>query len=268
MSGAGDGGSWQVASGPRKNGGLPFVGLNDGLAGLSLDPPQAQAAPNTRPESRQWARLELLGGRKLLLDDLHHVIDDLAAATPPRHPPRNAKDRERFEQLPDKGGHQRIEATLQSRPHLGELTAGEHRPRLGQLDRRLRRPDERNDWALGVWRGIGVCLRSEHGIAGMQYEVPAQELLAIAPAELEIVLAELLVEEAAKRIEGAAGKRGLLAVYLPVTLGRDEIAAVHIGVGCGDQVGCLEPGLVDERRQQRAADEAHAEIAGLGELIE
>jgi hypothetical protein len=50
----------------------------------------------------------------------------------------------------------------------------------------------------------------------MQREMRAQEPLAIAPAELEIVFAKLLVEEAAERVERAAGERRRLAAFTRV----------------------------------------------------
>ena len=75
----------------------------------------------------------------------------------------------------------------------------------------------------------------------MQAEVISQEFLAIAPAELEIVLAKLLIEEPAERIEQTAGEIGLGGLVGRGGLRlsarrRDEMAAIDLGISGGNKV--------------------------------
>ena len=153
---------------------------------------------------------------------------------------------------------------LKCAAYLAELLAWQRRPRREILDEYGGGANQRYDRPLGVRRCVRICLGPEYGIAGMQSEMRAQKPLAIAPAELEIVLAKLLVEEAAERVERAAGERRRAAV----PLGRNQIAAVNGGIRGSDEIGGLEARLIDERRNEGLADEAHAEVAGLAELVE
>src|SRR5262245_18817934 len=153
---------------------------------------------------------------------------------------------------------------LKGSPKIGKRLLVNRGPRwLFDLDRSG--SDQGNDREPCIVRAACTRWSPEYRIVRVQTEVIFQEFLAIAPAELEIVFTELLVEETAEGVKQAAGEIGVRNLARRDRLRllarrRNEKAAIDLGISGGNEIGRFGPRLIDKYWNELTGNEEQGEV--------